>query len=236
VTRALKTDSDIFHDVARELAWDTRITPAEVGLQVKRGVVTLEGTVDSWVKVRAAEEAAHRVKGVLDVANDLAVRPFGPGNKTDTEIAEAVRRALEWDVMVPDQHIQSTVSHGTVRLAGIVSYWSQRADAERAIERLSGVKRVVNQIEVRPTEDVDMNEARHAVAKALERHGDRDESHIELHVDDGTVSVSGPVHTLHEKAAVLGAVRGTRGVRDVTDHLLVDADDLEHDAGEGNGP
>jgi osmotically-inducible protein OsmY len=169
-----KTDSDILHDVARELAWDTRISPTEIGLQVKDAVVTLTGTVDSWAKLRSAQEAAHRVAGVLDVANDLAVKPAGSAERTDTEIAQAVRRALEWDVLVPHQHIRSTVAHGTVMLEGTVTHWSQRFDAERAIERLAGVKRVANRIEVEPDEKVNLDRARHAVDKALERHAERE--------------------------------------------------------------
>jgi anaerobic selenocysteine-containing dehydrogenase len=118
-------------------------------------------------------------------------------------------------------------SHGTVKLEGIVSYSSQRADAERAIERLSGVKRVINQIEVRPSEDVDVSEAHRAVVKALERHAERDASRIAVHAENGTVNITGVVHTLEEKAAVLGAVRGTRGVRDIADRLRVDPADPE---------
>ena len=217
-----KTDSDILHDVARELAWDTRVSPTEIALQVKHAVVTLMGTVDSWAKVRAAEAAAHRVKGVLDVANDLVVKPAGSSYKTDTEIAEALRRALEWDVTVPEQQIQSTVSHGTVTLKGAVSHWNQRADAERAIERLAGVRRVLNQIEVAPSDDVDVNEARQSVEKALARHAEREAARIEIRAENGIVNVSGIVQTLEEKAAVLGAVRATRGVRQVADELRVE--------------
>ena len=46
---------------------------------MKRGVVALNGHVDSWGKRIAAQEAAHRVAGVLDVANDLVVHL--PGSK-----------------------------------------------------------------------------------------------------------------------------------------------------------
>jgi osmotically-inducible protein OsmY len=147
-----KPDSDILHDVARELAWDARISPTEIGIQVNHGVVTFTGTVDSWTKLRAAQDAAHRVAGVLDVANDLIVKPAGSVGWTDTEIAQAVRRALEWDVTVPDEQIRSTVSHGNVTLEGAVAEGRQRRDAERAIAHLAGVRRVVNRIELKPAE------------------------------------------------------------------------------------
>jgi osmotically-inducible protein OsmY len=193
----------------------------EVGVLVNGGVVTLVGTVDNWAKVRAAEQAAHRVAGVLDVANDLAVKLPDDAKRTDTEIAQAVRRALEWDIRVPDAQIESTISDGTVILEGTVPIWSQRADAEAAVAHLFGVRRVLNHILVVPTESLDMGSVRTAVERALERHAEREASRIGLQETDGTVAVSGVVQTAQEKAAVLGAVRGTRGVRDVADHLDV---------------
>src|ERR1700675_3922900 len=111
-----KTDTQIHHDVLEELKWDSRVDETEVGLQVASGVVTLTGTVTSWAKRVAAQEAAHRVIGVLDVANDLRVKVPGGLTRTDTEIAQAVRRALEWDVFVPEEKITSTVADGFVTL------------------------------------------------------------------------------------------------------------------------
>lgn len=57
--------------------------------------MTLTGTVDSYGKKVAAREAAHRVRGVLDVANDITVNPGGGTTVFDTEIARAVREAFD---------------------------------------------------------------------------------------------------------------------------------------------
>jgi len=218
-----KPDWDIQQDVAREFAWDTRISSTGIGIQVRNGIVTLSGTVDSWARLRAAQEAAHRVAGVLDVANDLVVeRPGGPG-RSDTDIAQAVRNALEWDVTVPDQQIRSTVSHGIVTLEGVVSHGNERFDAERAIERLAGVKRVINQIEVDPRDEMSLSRVREAVGRALERHAEREAGRIQVEGAAGAVSVNGVVHSWQEREAVIGAVRGTRGVREVNDHLRLEA-------------
>lgn len=219
--KTMKTDLEIQQDIERELSWDTRVGPTEIGIQVMHGLVTLTGTVDTWVKVRAAQEAAHRVRGVLDVANELSVKLGPPAARTDTEIAAAVRAALEADVTVPDGDIHTTVAHGTVTLEGTVCYWSQRADAERAVDRLPGIRRVVNKIGVNPTDQLDVDIAREAVEKALERHAAREAGRIDLRATDATVRVTGIVRTQQEKEAVLGAVRGTRGVREVADNLVV---------------
>ena len=106
-----KSDTQVHHDVLDELKMDSRVDEKEVGVQVASGVVTLTGIVSSWAKRGAAEEAAHRVIGVLDVANDLKVKVPGGLARTDTEIAQAVRQALEWDVFVPSEKITST-RHG----------------------------------------------------------------------------------------------------------------------------
>ena len=137
---AKKTDTQIHRDVLEELKWDSRVDETEVGVEVEGGVVTLTGTVTSWAKRMAAQEAARRVFGVLDVANDITVKVPGGLTRTDTEIARAVRSALEWDVFVPAETISSTVSEGWVTLDGTVERWSHRDDAERAVRNLTGVK------------------------------------------------------------------------------------------------
>ena len=207
-----KNDEDIKADIAREFAWDTRVAPTEIGVQVKNGIVTLAGTVDSWAKVRAAAEAAHRVSGVLDVANDLVVNPAGGAHRSDADIAQAVRHALEWDVTVPDRQIHSTVSGGIVTLEGTVASWSQRADAERAVERLTGVKRVANDIKIEPEVRATISDVRAAVEKALERHAAREASRIDSMIGSGgTVEAVGTVHSLQREAG--GARRDSRHAR-----------------------
>jgi osmotically-inducible protein OsmY len=141
--------------------------------------------------------------------------------RTDPEIAQAVRLALEWDVTVPEEQIRSTVANGVVTLEGTVSFSSQRADAERAVERLTGVKSVMNRIEIAPPEQVSIDDVRMAVKSALARHAEQDALRIDVCATDGSVNVSGIVHTWQERNDVVEAIRRTRGVRDVADHLRV---------------
>jgi len=218
-----KTDRDLQQDVRSELAWDTRVSPKDVGVLVKQGAVTLIGTVDSWSKAHAAEQAAHRVAGVFDVANDLIVKVPDDARRGDTEIAQAVRRALEWDVRVPAERITSTVADGTVTLEGTVRSGGERADAEATIVNLHGVRRVVNHIVITPSDEIALDQARAAVARALERHADREMQRIDLHEKGGALEVTGVVQTAHERAVILGVLRGTRGVREVVDRLTVQA-------------
>src|ERR1700682_1223783 len=136
----VRTDPQIQTDVLAELKWEPRVRPKEIGVAVKDGVVTLTGWVDSYTKRWAAEDAAHRVRGVKAVANDIEVRLSRTDEKTDTDLAAAAVRALEWDAFVPIEKLDVTVSKGWVTLKGEVEWQYEREDAYNVVHRLSGVK------------------------------------------------------------------------------------------------
>jgi osmotically-inducible protein OsmY len=171
----------------------------------------------------AAQEAAHRVTGVLDVANDIKVKLPGDLVRTDTEIAQAVRRALEWDALVPHERIQSTVSNGWVTLQGTVDTWTQREDAERAVQNLVGVRGVSATMTVLFAKPVLPERVREAIEQALERRAEREAKRIRVEVTPtGTVTLAGAVRSWAEKRATLAAARFAPGVQSVEDHLKID--------------
>src|SRR3977135_1714888 len=138
VATETRTDAQIQSDVLAELKWDSRVPPNEIGVVVKDGVVTLTGRVDSYAKKWAAEEAAHRVRGVKAVANDIEVHLPSSAERTDADIALEASRELAWEALVPADQIEVTVSRGVVTLRGEVSWEYERRAAERAVRRLSG--------------------------------------------------------------------------------------------------
>lgn len=216
-----RSDKELERDVARELRWDSRIGETTFNVRVRDGVATLTGMVSSYAKKVAAQEAAHRVTGVLDVANDIEVKPANGSARRDTEIAAAVRSALEWDALVPNEQIRSTVSDGWVTLEGSVNYWREREDAESAILRLAGVIGVINKITIHDRA-VDPKELREKIEAALERRADREAERLRVDIHDGAVDLWGRVHSWQEKRAVLGSISHAPGVSRVVDHLRVD--------------
>lgn len=185
------------------------------------GVVTLTGTVNSYAKKQAAQGAAHRMTGVLDVANEIDIRPAGDSTRTDLDIARAVRHVLQCDVFVPDQQIQSTVSAGWVTLEGKVGLWRERQDAERSIRRLEGIVGVINKIAVAPR-NVDPEELREEIEYALERRADREAERLRIEVHDGAIDLFGRVHSWQEKRAVVGSISHPPGVTEIREHLRID--------------
>lgn len=216
-----KTDSDLKKQVLRELKWDSRIGWADIGVAVEEGVVKLTGEVRTYSNKLAAQEAAHRIAGVLDVANDIEVVPDEKLIRTDEDIARAVRHVLEWDAIVPDERIRTTVSDGWVTLEGDVDLWRERLDAERVVLRLEGVVGVINKLTITPRR-VDAKELREQIEEALERRAEREAERLRVEVHDGAVELYGRVHSWQEKRAVLGSISHAPGVLAVKDHLRVD--------------
>jgi osmotically-inducible protein OsmY len=150
VATETRTDVQIQADVLAELKYEPRVQPNEIGVAVKDGVVTLTGWVDSYGKKWGAEEAAHRVRGVKAVANDIEVRLPSASERTDADIARAAVQALELDALLDIGKLDVTVSMGWVTLKGEVQWQFEKEDAERVVRRLTGVKGVTNLTTLKP--------------------------------------------------------------------------------------
>jgi len=189
------TDQEIQVDVLAELRWDSSVQANEIGVSVKDGVVTLSGTVDTYLKKWRAEEAAHRVNGVIAVANDITVRTIG--ERTDADIAEAAVHALKWNASIPADKIQVTVDKGWVTLKGDVEWQYQRQEAERVVRRLWGVKGVSNLVLVKP--QVSPTDLKKKIESALVRSAEVDAKNITVEVQGGKAILKGRVRTWSER-------------------------------------
>jgi osmotically-inducible protein OsmY len=218
---ASKADAQIKADVLNELKWDQNVDETDVGVQVHNGIVTLTGYISAYAKKIAARDAAHRVYGVLDVVDDMKVRIPTVWERTDEDVAQAVRNALKWDVLVRDDKITTTVSSGIVTLLGQVNTWMQRYDAERCVQRLTGVKGVINQITIAGP-IVEPAQIKRDIENALERQTEREAKRIGVSVRDGVVTLTGTLRSWGERNAIERAASFAPGVSRVDDRTTVD--------------
>lgn len=122
----MKTDDELQKDVTEELKWDPQLSGSNTNISVaaKDGVITMLGTVDSNSKKLAATRAAQRIHGVKVVACDIEVKP--KGSITDTEIAQAVKNALQWNTIIDEEKIRVRVEDGWIYLDGNVEWEYQK--------------------------------------------------------------------------------------------------------------
>lgn len=215
-----KPDAEIQKDVMAELRWEPLLNASEIGVSVKNAVVTLSGTVNSYLKKTAAEKAARRVSGVKAVAEDIEVK-FGDSLvKNDTEIAEIILNNLKWSSAINEEKVKVKVDNGVVTLDGEVSWNYERDYMESEIGGLQGVKRVVNNINIKPgILPKDLNQK---IKSAFERSASFDADKIRVAVSGHTVTLSGKVRSWAEKNDAENVVWAASGVTKVENNLEID--------------
>jgi osmotically-inducible protein OsmY len=215
----MKTDIQLQADIIDELKWDPKINPAEIGVLVKNGVVTLSGTVNSYSKKLAVEEVVKRVKDVKGIAEEITVRLSREGKRTDAELAEAALNAVKWNNSIPDDRIRITVENGWVTLEGELDWQFQKDAATHAVDYIVGVKGVTNIVTIRPRINVPV--VRDTIKKALERSADIEADRIIIETNGNKVTLRGKARSWSERNEVERAAWCAPGVMEVEDELII---------------
>jgi osmotically-inducible protein OsmY len=141
---------------------------------------------------------------------------------TDKLLREQVTRELEWDPKLDASHIGVTANDGAVTLTGHVRSYAERMAAVRAAERVTGVKAVVDELEVKlPSSQVrDDAELGEMIARTLRWNALLPDT-IEAEVRKGVVTLKGEVEWNYQRHTAERAVRDITGVRSVINLIAV---------------
>jgi osmotically-inducible protein OsmY len=213
------TDKEMKQLVQTALDWEPSLDATDIGISTEAGVVTLRGNVGSYAEKMTAERVALRVYGVKGVANDLSVLLPSHAKRTDTDIAQAALSALNWNSLVPKDHVTVTVRDGWVTLNGTLDWQYQKDVAARCVRDLLGVKGVSNAIAIKS--HVNTTGVRDKIEAALKRSAEIDARRISVAAQDGKVTLTGNVHSWYERREAERAAWAAPGVREVVDHLAV---------------
>jgi len=215
----MKTDSQLQRDVSTELEWEPSVHAARIGVEVKDGVVTLAGQVDSYAEKWNAERAAQRVAGVKAMTTELKVHLAGLSKRTDADVAEAVENVLEWTSSLPAGAVKVMVEGGWVTLSGDVDWQYQRQAANDSVRCLMGVTGISDQISIKPS--VTATAVKSDIEAALKRTSIADAKQISVAVHGSDVTLSGTVHSWDGRDTATNSAWGTPGVRNVVDLMTL---------------
>jgi osmotically-inducible protein OsmY len=210
-------DARLQRAVLDELSWTPGLEAAGIGVGVRDGVVTLTGDVDDVPQYLVTKRAALKVAGVRALVDDLWVRPAMA--RPDADLAASVREAIRWRSEVPSDTVQVAVRDGFVNLVGRVPWEYQRRAAQEAAERVEGVRRVDNDIEL--TERPAAADAADRVRRALLRNAVLDANAVQVTVDGTEAVLSGAVHSEFERRQAEAAVWSSPHVATVRNELRV---------------
>jgi osmotically-inducible protein OsmY len=143
-TSSQRTDEDIAQAALNALNYNASVPAERIKVNVSKGWVTLEGTVEWYYQRYEAERAIRSIKGVTGVSNLIEVKPQVSKLVVKSAIQDALRRSAEVDA----SRITVETEGDRVILRGTVRSYAERREAERAAWAAPGVREVDNQISV----------------------------------------------------------------------------------------
>ena len=143
--------------------------------------------------------------------------------RTDTELQHAVMEELTWEPSVDAAEIGVSAESGIVTLSGIVKSLPQKWAAEKAAQRVYGVKAVTDEIAVKLPGGGELGdtEIARAVVNALDWNASVPRGHVKVVVSHRWVNLEGTVRFHYERVAAEYSVRGLIGVKGVTNLISV---------------
>jgi osmotically-inducible protein OsmY len=123
-----QSDYQIRMNVVNALLSDPATDSFEVSVEVDNNIVTLSGTVDSYVEKELCGEIAKGIKGVKDIENDIEVDY--KLDRPNYEIKTDIESRLKSDVRVDDGLINVEVDNGEVKLTGTVGSAKEKSQAK----------------------------------------------------------------------------------------------------------
>jgi osmotically-inducible protein OsmY len=145
----------------------------------------------------------------------------GDSMKTDNELRRDVERELEWEPSVDERRIGVSVIDGIVTLTGDVASYSEKWHAERAVERVSDVRGIANELEVKPTSERTDTDLAKAAVEALKWNVMVPSDNVTVKVQKGWLTLEGEVRWDFQRRAAERAVRDLPGVRGVSNLIRI---------------
>ena len=143
--------------------------------------------------------------------------------KTDTQLQQDVLAELKWEPSVNAAQIGVAVKDGIVTLAGHVSTYAEKLAAERAAQRVSGVKALAIDMDVKLSGSSMRNDADIAGAaiNALQWTSSFPKDGVKVMVDSGCITLSGEVDWEYQRQAAAKGVRYLMGVTGVSNQIVI---------------
>ncbi len=215
----MKSDQDLKKDVHEAISWDPLLHGATLNTTVIDGIVTLTGSVDSYIKKLTAEHLAQKVIGVKNVIEKIDITFDRKNELSDTEMEAMVSNTLKWNWGVSDKKLKISVLNGWVTLEGEQQWDYQKEAAKNAIINLIGVKGVTNNITLKRKvkDEIEKKD----IQRALGRNWSMNNLDIHINIVGNMVRLTGTVHSFYQKYEAGRIVFNAPGVWTVDNELTI---------------
>lgn len=211
------SDTAVRNAVEDACLLDAAVPLNEIDVDVRKGVVRLQGTVRNILAKERATRIARTIKGVKAVVNTITIVP--PESRTDRTITEDIEEALRDDPATESFAVNAGVEDGLVTLSGTLDSYQEKQLAAAVAKGVRGVTGLKNEITVTYDTNRTDREITQEIEQALQHNVLVDHALIDVSVTDAVVTLSGTIGSAAEKNEALTTAWVT-GVKDVDGQRL----------------
>ena len=224
-------DATVTSRVRTALLLSKRVSPFDIKVETSQGEVTLQGQVTSEEVKAMAGAIAQDTSGVKQVHNNLGVNALAERNPetehlgervADLEIKILVNDALSKNAEVGEKRVETEVKNRVVTLSGSVETTSQKYAAEQIAWQVPGVQEVRDNLsttKAQATPESADEKLEHQVEFELYSTKAISLKTVQIHADNGTVTLTGTVTSRAEKLLAQRIAQSVAGVRKVVNNL-----------------
>jgi len=209
-TKKMISDDRLRTEVLAAVVDDPAVDPFQFHYVVDDGKVEIRGKGSDRQKRRVTETVS-RVRGVREVQSPVTLpegeEPAWAAPPSDEEIEREILEKVERNPNADFSKIEIYVREGSVVLAGVVPNLRTRRAVEQSARETQGVRKLNNQIEVKPKYIRDDDRLARDVKKALTFEPLLHSEGIDVAAHQGVIHLSGKVSSpwKRERAAELGS-------------------------------
>jgi osmotically-inducible protein OsmY len=143
--------------------------------------------------------------------------------KNNSELQKDVQDAIRWEPLLNAAEIGVTVKDGVVTLTGIVDCYAKKLEAENAAKNVKGVKALVENIEVKYSNEWSKSNLEIAaeILNTFQTNALVPQDKVKVKVEDGWVTLDGMVNFNYERDAAKNTINYLKGVKGVTNNIII---------------
>jgi len=149
--------------------------------------------------------------------------------KTNRQLQSDVLEAIRWEPLLRQSKIAVAASDGIVTLSGVVGNYIKKSQAEDTAKKITGVKAVIEKIEVEFNNNDEKSDAEIAVEvlNAIKANKDIPFDRVQIEVEDGHVTLNGKLEWNHQKEAAEKSAAGLDGIKVLSNHIVIETDNAD---------
>lgn len=143
--------------------------------------------------------------------------------KSNEALQKDVQDAIKYEPLLNAAEIGVIAKDGVITLTGIVDSYDKKAEAESAAKGISGVKAVVEKIEIRigNTQQKNDNEIADEVLNAFKWNWEVPSEKVKVKVEDSWIFLEGELNWNCQKEAAKKAVSKITGVKGISNNITI---------------